>query len=176
MLHIATHFNFVPGDDKDSFLLLGAGELSVDDFKSMRSGSLDGVELLVLSACDTANGDIRASAADGGEFESFALLAQEKGADSVLASLWPVSDESTALLMKEFYRLRKSNPTWSKLEALRQTQLEMMKGKLAGAEGEGIRAGSTKAGVLPKGLPAWSGKGFSHPYYWAPFELTGNWK
>ncbi len=176
VLHIATHFNFVPGDDKDSFLLLGSGELSVDDFKAMRNGALDGVELLVLSACNTANGDIRASAADGGEFESFALLAQLKGADSVLASLWPVSDSSTAVLMKEFYRLRKANPAWTKLEALRQTQIEMMQGKLTAAEGEGQRAGSVKTTSVPKELPLWTGKGFSHPFYWAPFELTGNWK
>jgi len=176
VVHIATHFNFVPGDEKDSFMLFGAGELSVEEFKGMRNGSFDGVELLALSACDTANGDIRAGAADGGEFESFALLAQLKGADSVLATLWPVNDASTSLLMGEFYRLRKAHPEWTKVEALRQAQLELLFGKVTGAAKTPDRAGVANSNPVLKGMPAWSGQGFSHPFYWAPFELIGNWK
>jgi CHAT domain-containing protein len=157
-------------------MLFGAGELSVEEFKRMRNGSLDGVELLALSACDTANGDIRASAADGGEFESFALLAQLKGADAVLASLWPVNDTSTSLLMGEFYRLRKTHPEWTKLEALRQAQIELLQGKVSGAAKTPDRAGVATGNPLLKNMPAWTGAGFSHPFYWAPFELIGNWK
>ena len=176
VVHLATHFNFVPGDEKDSFMLFGTSELSIEEFKRMRNGSLDGVELLVLSACDTANGDIRADAAEGGEFESFALLAQLKGADAVLASLWPVNDSSTSLLMGEFYRLRKTNPAWTKLEALRQAQLELLSGKLTGSANPSDRAGTTTQNPLLKDFPKWTGKGFTHPFYWAPFELIGNWK
>ena len=176
IVHIATHFNFVPGDEKDSFMLFGTSELSIEEFKRMRNGSLDGVELLVLSACDTANGDMRASAADGGEFESFALLAQLKGADSVLASLWPVNDASTSLLMGEFYRLRKAHPEWTKLESLRQAQIEMLQGKVSGESTNPGRSTMVRENPLLKDLPHWAGKGFSHPFYWAPFELIGNWK
>jgi CHAT domain-containing protein/Tfp pilus assembly protein PilF len=171
VVHIATHFNFIPGDDKDSFLLLGEGAMSVEEFKALRNGSLNGVELFVLSACNTAGGDTKS---DGGEFESFALLAQLKGADAVMATLWPVSDASTAALMGEFYKLRKAHPEWTKLEALRQAQLEMVHGTLGGPSDANRGGALNPSGG--RGQPAWTGKGFSHPFYWAPFELVGNWK
>jgi len=62
---------------------------------------LQGVALLALSACDTAVGQ---PGATGREFESFGVLAQRQGARAVLATLWPVSDLSTASFMARLYR------------------------------------------------------------------------
>jgi CHAT domain-containing protein len=61
------------------------------------------VDLLTLSACDTATGG---AGSDGREVEGFGVLAQRQGAGAVMASLWPVADRSTELLMRGFYRER----------------------------------------------------------------------
>jgi CHAT domain-containing protein len=175
VVHIATHFKFIQGDEEASFMVLGEGKLPIQDFRDFPNGCFDGVELLVLSACNTAAGDIDA---DGSEFESFALLAQDKGAAAVIASLWDVNDESTALLMGEFYRLRKANPDWTKLQALRHTQLEMLNGKITGA-GATRRSAPAPDSSFPTGLrpfPYKATKPFAHPFYWAPFVLYGNYK
>jgi CHAT domain-containing protein len=57
-----------------------------------------------------------------------------------------------------------------KVEALRQAQLDLLLGKAkpkAGSEGRGVEA-DTPAGDAPEG--------YTHPYYWAPFVLMGNWR
>ncbi|MHB8635948.1 MAG: CHAT domain-containing protein [Fimbriimonadaceae bacterium] len=175
VVHIATHFDLVPGSETDSFLLFGDGPYSMDRFRNEPNGFLDGVELLVLSACDTADGDIHG---DGREFENFASLAQLKGADAVIASLWDVNDKSTAILMGEFYRIRKAHPEWTKLKALQAAQLEML-------NGTGAAAGSGSTAVIPIPTDLSQGekpfkfdprKPYAHPYYWAPFVLYGNYK
>jgi len=76
------------------------------------------VELLILSACETAAGDDRAALGLAG-------VAVKAGARSALASLWFVGDEVAALLVPEFYRQLKT-PGVSKAEALRQAQLKML--------------------------------------------------
>ena len=75
----------------------------------------------------------------------------------MIASLWPVADESTSLLMQRFYAARAMHPGIPKAEALRQAQLELLRGS-------GIAGGS-------KGTAR-----FEHPRYWAPFVLIGNWR
>jgi CHAT domain-containing protein/tetratricopeptide (TPR) repeat protein len=145
VVHIASHFQFQPGNFTNSFLLLGNGdELSLDKIKRLPN-IFSGVDLLALSACETATTGVDA---DGKEVEGFAVLAQQKGAKSVLASLWPVADKSTPLLMEKFYQLRTDKPGTPKAEALRQAQLSLIRDNPA----------------------------FAHPYYWAPFILIGNWK
>jgi CHAT domain-containing protein/uncharacterized protein HemY len=125
IVHIASHFIFKPGNENDSFLLLGNGEeLTLSQIK--RAVTLfNGVELLTLSACDTATGSV---GADGTEVEAFAVMAQRQGAKAVLAGLWPVSDSSTRLLMQNFYRIRNGSVRHSKAEALRRAQLSLMEG------------------------------------------------
>ena len=103
-LTVGTYFSL--GDsDKESFLLLGTGEhLSLADIKNdPKDFSFDHVELLTLSACETgrANPD-----RDGREIESLAKITGDRGAKSTIASLWPVADSSTAILMQRFYELR----------------------------------------------------------------------
>ena len=96
----------------------------------------------------------------------------------MLSTLWPVADESTSLLMGEFYRLRMRHSDWTKLDALRTAQLEMLRGKL-GSSGTGMQRSVTATKpAQTKNAPAWptGTPRFSHPYYWAPFVLTGNWQ
>lgn len=176
ILHIATHFRFRSGDDIGSFLLLGDGTaFTIEQFKDLADGSLANVDLLVLSACETAMGTTNS---DGSEFESFALLAQTKGAGAVMASLWPVNDDSTAVLMGQFYGFRKAHQDWSKLACLRAAQLAMLNGELKPAQGAGRRAGSgapESVSDQPKWVPDPT-KPYAHPFFWAPFVLIGNWK
>jgi CHAT domain-containing protein len=100
VVHIASHFHLVPGRETDSYLLLGDGSsLSLADIRRGRGFRFGGVDLLTLSACQTARG----GDSDGGEVESFGALAQMNGASAVLATLWPVADDATAELMGRFY-------------------------------------------------------------------------
>jgi CHAT domain-containing protein len=167
VVHIASHFRFVPGTDRDSFLLLGDGsKLSLDQLR--KANFFQESELLTLSACETAMG----GTGKGVEIEGFAAIAMNQGAKSVIATLWPISDKSTAILMKEFYRLRMEKKL-TKAEALRQSQLELLKGKLTDADNklpENERGGDHTRFKKDKNAP------YSHPYYWAPFILIGNWK
>jgi CHAT domain-containing protein len=114
-------------------------------------GIFSGVELLTLSACSTAV-DL---AANGAEVDSFGELAQQQGAQAVIATLWSVSDPSTATFMKKFYefRVQNSKEPMSKAAALKQTQMEFLQKKVTAP-----------------------GKDYTHPYYWAPFVLFGNWQ
>ena len=177
LVHIASHFAFKPGNDKQSYLLLGDGSaLSLDKIRTSPDFKFNGVELLTLSACNTATGN---QGADGKEFESFAVLAQQNGALSVLATLWAVADESTQNLMSEFYRERQENRL-SKVESLRAAQLALLNGSLKSNQTKTRRsdlAGETKNNKadLPKFVTD-EKKPFAHPYYWSPFVLIGNWR
>lgn len=180
VVHIASHFQFSPGNETNSALLLGDGTfLSLAQIKSLPN-VFGGVELLTLSACNTATGS---SGADGKEVEGFAVLAQRQGAKAVVASLWPVADRSTKELMQDFYRLREATSNISKAEALRQAQLRLLQGA-ASAEStttvaaldrqlthEEDKAGAAKLPFKPDAKTP-----YAHPYYWAPFILIGNWR
>jgi CHAT domain-containing protein len=163
LVHIATHFRFQPGDDTQSYLLLGDGShLSMADAKDIPE-LFRGVELLTLSACNTGVGD---GAGDGSEVEGFGVVAQREGAKAVIATLWPVADESTSLFMQDFYRRLESARPELKAEALRQAQLALLHGEVkhgGASESRGVK--------MPHEGPV----DFTHPYYWAPFFLMGNW-
>lgn len=107
-------------------------------FESVR---LD-ADLVTLSACDTALGREMGGEGLVGLTRAF----QYAGARSVLATLWGVSDRSTATFMERFYgHFRRGKP---KDEALRAAQIDQIR--------EGTRA--------------------SHPFYWGAFQLTGDWQ
>jgi CHAT domain-containing protein/Tfp pilus assembly protein PilF len=182
VLHVASHFQFTPGSEYLSYLVMGDGtRLSLADLKDL---DFTGVQLLTLSACDTASGGGRNER--GSEVEGLGAAVQLAGAKAVLATLWPVADESTAVLMQRFYELR-SKDTASTAVAIQQAQLEMLQGKgAAGAAGPDVARGAaavkntaepTPAAGLPKLRPymADPDKPFAHPYFWAPFILMGNW-
>ena len=168
VVHIATHFDSEPGEARNSRLLLGDGPMSLDEIRKTQ-GLFKGVDLLTLSACRTAFTD--KAGEDGREVDSFGTIAQRLGAKGVIASLWSVNDDATARLMERMYRLRQENPGAGKSEALRRAQAEMASGVMkAGSGGAADRAG------IPVRKAAAGAKDWTHPYYWAPFILIGNWK
>ena len=174
VVHIASHFRFQPGNETQSFLLLGDGtHLTLADLKNM--GQLfSGVDLLTLSACNTAVGD---RLGDGKEVESFGVIAQKKGASAVMASLWPVMDQSTQLFMREFYRLHSEKPNITKGDALRDAQLALLRGQIRGNLNGTTKAGRGSLGIADQPVFQTDPKApFAHPYFWAPFILIGNWK
>ena len=174
LIHIASHFQFKPGNNTDSFLLLGDGTpLTLAEI--MATGDLfAGVDLLALSACNTAMSGV---AANGTEVEGFNMRAQQQGAKAVLATLWSVSDESTRLLMERFYKLRAENPQITKTEALRQAQLTLLRGAERGSAE--IAKDDAKPETESSGEPIFqkdASAPYAHPYFWAPFILFGNWR
>jgi CHAT domain-containing protein len=122
VIHLATHGQFSSQIDK-TFLLANDGELKLVEFdKLLRDRAQtqrNPIDLLVMSACETAVGDNRATLGLAG-------VAVKAGAQSTLASLWKVKDASTAVLMGEFYRELKTGNI-SKAEALRRAQMKLMK-------------------------------------------------
>lgn len=141
VVHLATHGQFSSNADQ-TFVLAWDKPIKVNELDNLlrtRSQNRPGaIELLVLSACETALGDKRAALGLAG-------VAVRAGARSTLASLWSLDDETSALLMSQFYQeLAKTNVT--KAEALRRAQLTLLQN--------------------PQ---------YQHPRYWAPYVLVGNW-
>jgi CHAT domain-containing protein len=175
VVHIASHFVFRPGDDSNSYLLLagkdvgGAGfHLTVADFRDNQNLALDDTDLLTLSACETG---MSGSASDGREVDGLGTTAQLKGAKAVISSLWEVDDTSTGELMGDFYkRWVEGRGKLTKVEALRDAQLDLLRGKITPQSGGSDRGFSMPADDRAAAL------NYAHPYYWAPFVLMGNWR
>ncbi len=124
IIHLATHGQF-SSKPEETFILAWEDTIKVKDFQLLlRSREEQGpipVELLVLSACQTAEGDKKAALGLAG-------MAVRSGARSTIATLWSVKDESTAKLMTEFYQELSQSPSSpiSKAGALRQAQLDLV--------------------------------------------------
>jgi CHAT domain-containing protein len=87
--------------------------------------------------------------------------------------LWPVNDESTSKFMALFYSNLKSLP---KAEALRLAQIEMIKGETGKGIVRGVGGITTQSKTSkPSQEPGQTVNG-SHPFFWAPFILLGDWK
>jgi len=172
VVHLSTHFNFVPGTYEDSFLLLGNGKIL--NLADLLEGDYQfgTVDLLTLSACETA---LAGDDARGREVESFGTLVLNGGAKAVLATLWKVADLSTATFMEQFYKLRQQGN--SKAEALQKAQLAFITGtnvetKDPGrneARGTRVISGNNDGDFHPDPQTP-----YAHPFYWAPFILMGN--
>jgi CHAT domain-containing protein len=139
--HLATHGQF-SSNAEQTFILAWDKPMNVNELNTLlrsrdqqRSQPL---ELLVLSACETAAGDQRAALGLAG-------VALRAGARSTIASLWSVNDQSTSLLMTQFYQalITQGQP---RAEALRQAQLALLK--------------------TPD---------YQLPLFWSPYVLIGNW-
>ena len=116
LVHLATHGQFSSNVD-NTFVLTWDDRINIDELSRLLRGDskqLRPVDLLVLSACETATGDRNSALGLAG-------IAVRGGARSTIASLWAVSDEATVALMTNFYQeLTKENLT--KAEALRRAQ------------------------------------------------------
>jgi CHAT domain-containing protein len=114
VVHVASHAQF-SSDPEQTFLLTHDGRLGMDGLERLLAPSRfreEPVELITLSACETAAGDDRAALGLAG-------VAVKAGARSALATLWQVSDEATAVAAAEFYRQLGAADRPSKAEALR---------------------------------------------------------
>lgn len=173
ILHIASHFR-LGSNWSDSFLLLGNGDtLTLEEINNSPTLTFGDAELITLSACNTAIGE----ESGGKEVESLASVIQTKSAKAILATLWPVADESTQLLMSEFYSAKKSNPKLTKAAAMQVAQLAMINGKLRPTgKLNGCRAEQFAGGAKQEEFKCDPNAPYSHPYFWSPFVLIGNWR
>jgi len=140
IVHVASHGKFQK-DAENTFLLTYDGKLNMDTLQGYMASTTyreQPVELLTLSACQTAVGDDKAALGLGG-------VAVKAGARSALATLWYINDQSSSILVADFYEELKK-PEVSKARALQEAQLELMKDRR-----------------------------YDHPGYWSPFLLIGNW-
>lgn len=122
IVHLATHGRF-SSQAENTFLLTWDGRINVKELDQLlqardRPGRSP-LELLILSACQTAAGDNRAVLGLAG-------VAVRSGARSTLATLWSVEDQSTVELMNKFYS-ELNQPGITKAEALRQAQLFLLR-------------------------------------------------
>ena len=159
VVHLASHFRLLPGNGQASGLYLGNGQLLTLGELSDPSFRFEGLDLLTLSACETA---VPSGPAEQGlPVDSLAWLAQARGARNVLASLWAVADEGTQELMHAFYSaLAQGMPH---AQALRAAQLVLLS-----SEG---KASQTQKRGLVTAPPKSSGDTLAHPYYWSGFVL-----
>lgn len=122
ILHFATHGQFSP-DPANTFIVTGKGEKvtfgQLETF--VRSGTEDNekIDLVVLTACETATGDDRATLGLAG-------VAIRAGARSAIATLWRVDDPVTAQLTQDFYRYLQ-DPSLNKAQALQKAQVAALR-------------------------------------------------
>jgi filamentous hemagglutinin family protein len=162
IIHLATHGQFNSGERDNSYLQLWGEKLHLDRMQQLQWNDPP-VELLVLSACRTAIGDLEA------EF-GFAGLAVQAGVKSAVASLWYANDAGTLGLMSEFYQNLRSAPI--KAEALRRAQIAMIGGTVHLENGALV--GSFGNVELPPELARLGNRELRHPYYWAGFTMIGS--
>ncbi len=145
-LHLATH-GILDADPRKSHLKLSDGPLTVEAISQLQ-GLEQTNELVVLSACDTANEQGHST---GDELISLAVAFAMAGSPSLVASLWEVGDDSTAELMATFYRALEQK-TGDRLEALRAAKLNLLR---------------TERGKDKPFAPAW---------HWASFQMYGDFR
>ncbi len=165
IVHLATHAAFVPGDASKSFILFGNGEIA--NLKEIGNWTLNNVDLVVLSACQTGIGG---KFGNGEEILGLGYQFQSRGVRATIASLWKVSDDGTQVLMNGFYNALKQGKI-TKAEALRQAQIALITDDYSAVGGK-------RGGLFVEGnnneKPNITDKKLEHPYYWAPFILIGN--
>jgi CHAT domain-containing protein/tetratricopeptide (TPR) repeat protein len=127
----------------------GTGEDGV--LTALETVGLDlwGTELVVLSACETGVGDVQNGEGVYGLRRALVLA----GSQTQVMSLWKVSDAGTRDLMSAYYTRLQAGE--ERTEALRQVQLAMQRGELK---------------------PTQDAANYQHPYYWAAFILSGDWR
>jgi CHAT domain-containing protein len=153
IIHIATHGEF-GAEPEDTFIVTGKNaatgkneKLSFNELeKQIRSVTSSNKPLELLTL--TA---CKTAAGDERSTLGLAGVAVQAGAKSALASLWAIKDDSTAQIAIDFYTKLADDPNMSKAKALQLAQKELIEGKTA------------------------KGELFTHPAYWSPLILIGNW-
>jgi CHAT domain-containing protein len=121
IVHMATH-GHIDSDVRKSFVLTHEGRLTLDDLERLiRPGQLANkpLELLTLSACQTAAGDDRAALGLAG-------MAVKAGARAAFATLWFVNDAASAQIVVDFYTELKTHPEGTKAQALQAAQKKLL--------------------------------------------------
>jgi len=159
IVHFATHGVFESGNE--TFLRTYDDKIRMSELKTLirdveKKFGYQPIELLTLSACQTATGDKRAVLGLAG-------AAIQTGVPSVLATLWNVTDPATAQLISEFYRQLRKKPDFSKAKALQEAQKRL------------LNRVETKIGKDKKEEKGVEYHPYKRPYFWAPFLLIGNW-
>jgi CHAT domain-containing protein len=174
IIHFASHAELNEDDPLASAIRLAKTDKEDGRLEVREIFGIDlKASLVVLSACETGLGKL----SSGDELVGLTRAFIYAGTPSVVASLWNVEDSSTAQLMASFYKNLK---TMTKVEALRQAQLNLIRGNvnsdLLARRGIG---GVGKLGEVPaaKSLSQDSvSVSTSHPFFWAPFILVGEGK
>ena len=170
LLHLSTHGEMIESDPLRSNLRFTPsggddGKLTVNEIFDMEIKA----NLVTLSACETAlakgeEGDFP----QGDDLVGLSRAFIHAGAPSVVASLWKVSDDSTVKLMGSFYRNLRS---MSKAEALQKAQIDLMKSSIRFHVERGS-GGITRSTDYQPDMAI----DCSHPFFWAPFILVGDWR
>ncbi|HBD10089.1 MAG TPA: hypothetical protein DCZ69_17695, partial [Syntrophobacteraceae bacterium] len=140
IVHIASHGQFENDIDR-TFLLSFDDKMTMDrlhQYVGLLRFREEPLELLTLSACQTAAGEDRAALGLAG-------IAVKAGARSALGTLWHINDQSSSVLVGEFYRQIRE-PSVARASALQHAQLKLL-----------------------------NDKRYQHPAYWSPFLLINNW-
>jgi CHAT domain-containing protein len=170
MILLSTHGEMIESDPLKSNLRFTPsekddGRLTVNEIFDMEIKA----NLVTLSACETAL--VRGETGDFPQGDDLVGLSRafiHAGAPSVVASLWKVSDDSTVELMRAFFRNLKSMRT---SEALRKAQLDLMKSSIRFHVERGSGGITQSINYQPE-----MSIECSHPFFWAPFILLGDWR
>ena len=129
---------------------------------ALEASGLDlwGTKLVVLSACETGLGEVKNGEGVYGLRRALVLA----GSESQVISLWQVSDEATRDLMVAFYKRLQAGE--ARTAALSAVQLEMLRSN------DQTQAGDTRGVALASGTK----KDRSHPFFWASFIQSGDWR
>lgn len=192
VLHLATHAVFNPGKVDNSYIQFWGDRLTLSQVQrlstDLRWSQLPSLELLVLSACQTALGNKEAEL-------GFAGTALNAGVPAAIASLWSVEDEGTLGLMTGFYGAFRNAPT--KAKALQQAQIRMLRGEVSFHHGQATALSDSSnnaqtytqtytqnyalnpAPMDSSRLPATTLRSTAaqlmHPYFWSGYTVVGNW-
>jgi CHAT domain-containing protein len=170
LLHLSTHGEMIESDPLRSNLRFTPsagddGRLTVNEIFDMEIKA----NLVTLSACETAL--VKGEEGDfprGDDLVGLSRAFIHAGAPSVVASLWKVSDDSTVELMGSFYRNLRS---MTKAEALQKAQIDLMKSSIRFHVERGS-GGITRSADYQIDMAI----DCSHPFFWAPFILVGDWR
>ena len=167
IVHLATHGKFVGGRAENSFVLFGNTQADVVTLDEIKDLTMNNVDLVVLSACETGIGG---KLGNGAEILGLGYQFQRAGARATIASLWQVDDGGTQVLMNVFYAGLKKGMT--KAEALQEAQKALITSNFStvGGSRSDIEVVDSRTGQTR----SVSSSTLQHPYYWAPFILIGN--